>query len=177
MKCPRCAGTLKKTHYEDIEVDQCPSCHGIWLDRGELQPILTNEETVFSEALKAASVAGQTFGMPEAEKLSVEPCPKCSKPMAPMSFSANSGVIIDSCAEHGIWLDAQELEKIQAVHEHWEAKRMSPAFKANLSVMLGKESAEAEDAAKRREETIKNAMGPVGRLHIFLRKLLGALID
>ena len=36
MKCPKCGGDLKERDFEDVKVDVCPDCHGIWLDQGEI---------------------------------------------------------------------------------------------------------------------------------------------
>ena len=35
MKCPRCDGQLKETEFEDVTIDTCDKCGGIWLDSGE----------------------------------------------------------------------------------------------------------------------------------------------
>lgn len=40
MKCPSCDITLSITERQGIEIDYCPSCRGIWLDRGELDKII-----------------------------------------------------------------------------------------------------------------------------------------
>ena len=40
MKCPNCDETLLMTHRNNIEIDYCPSCRGVWLDRGELDKML-----------------------------------------------------------------------------------------------------------------------------------------
>ena len=40
MKCPNCNETLVMTDRSGIEVDYCPSCRGVWLDRGELDKII-----------------------------------------------------------------------------------------------------------------------------------------
>ena len=41
MYCPRCASErLVESHRVEIEIDSCPSCRGIWLDRGELNKIV-----------------------------------------------------------------------------------------------------------------------------------------
>ncbi len=41
MKCPRCAGVeLKLAERQGVEIDYCPECRGIWLDRGELDKII-----------------------------------------------------------------------------------------------------------------------------------------
>jgi Zn-finger nucleic acid-binding protein len=42
--CPKCDGKLVETKYEDIKMDVCNNCHGVWLDAGELAQILHKEE-------------------------------------------------------------------------------------------------------------------------------------
>ncbi len=43
MKCPVCAVDLLMNERQGIEIDYCPKCRGIWLDRGELDKILERE--------------------------------------------------------------------------------------------------------------------------------------
>ena len=41
MKCPTCSNTdLLMTERLGIEIDYCPQCRGVWLDRGELDKII-----------------------------------------------------------------------------------------------------------------------------------------
>lgn len=41
MKCPACATTdLMMSERSGIEIDYCPQCRGVWLDRGELDKII-----------------------------------------------------------------------------------------------------------------------------------------
>ena len=40
MKCPTCAADLLMTDRQGVEIDYCPSCRGVWLDRGELDKII-----------------------------------------------------------------------------------------------------------------------------------------
>ncbi len=52
MKCPVCKDvTLLMSEKRGIEVDYCPECRGIWLDRGELDKIIEKEKNnkIFSE--------------------------------------------------------------------------------------------------------------------------------
>lgn len=44
MKCPNCSETLLMTERNNIEIDYCPSCRGIWLDKGELDKMLEYAE-------------------------------------------------------------------------------------------------------------------------------------
>jgi uncharacterized protein len=40
MKCPNDSATLVMSERAGVEIDYCPECRGIWLDRGELDKIL-----------------------------------------------------------------------------------------------------------------------------------------
>lgn len=40
MKCPTCNINLVISERKGIEIDYCPDCRGIWLDRGELDKII-----------------------------------------------------------------------------------------------------------------------------------------
>lgn len=41
MKCPICPeATLVMTERQKIEIDYCPQCRGVWLDRGELDKLI-----------------------------------------------------------------------------------------------------------------------------------------
>ena len=40
MKCPACDVTLAMSDRQGIEIDYCPQCRGVWLDRGELDKII-----------------------------------------------------------------------------------------------------------------------------------------
>lgn len=40
MNCPTCNVTLLMTDRQGVEIDYCPKCRGVWLDRGELEKII-----------------------------------------------------------------------------------------------------------------------------------------
>lgn len=40
MKCPTCNTELKMSERCSIEIDYCPQCRGVWLDKGELDKII-----------------------------------------------------------------------------------------------------------------------------------------
>lgn len=41
MKCPHCpTTTLVMSDRQGIEIDYCPDCRGVWLDRGELDKLI-----------------------------------------------------------------------------------------------------------------------------------------
>jgi uncharacterized protein len=49
MKCPSCPDSiLVMTDRQNVEIDYCPACRGIWLDRGELDKLLEKASAVAS---------------------------------------------------------------------------------------------------------------------------------
>ena len=45
MQCPTDGTTLTMSERSGIEIDYCPSCRGVWLDRGELDKIIERSLT------------------------------------------------------------------------------------------------------------------------------------
>ena len=45
MKCPVDQAVLEISNRNNIEIDYCPSCRGVWLDRGELDKIIERSDT------------------------------------------------------------------------------------------------------------------------------------
>ena len=44
MKCPNCDETLVMTERQGVEIDYCPKCRGVWLDKGELDKIVEKSQ-------------------------------------------------------------------------------------------------------------------------------------
>ena len=44
MKCPKCGHDLKTEEFHGIQIDRCPSCHGVWLDAGEMDQVMAHED-------------------------------------------------------------------------------------------------------------------------------------
>jgi hypothetical protein len=44
LQCPKCDGTLHETDYEDIKIDVCNKCNGVWFDAGELAQVVDKNE-------------------------------------------------------------------------------------------------------------------------------------
>jgi len=40
LLCPTCMVDLHIAKRQDVEIDYCPQCRGVWLDRGELDKII-----------------------------------------------------------------------------------------------------------------------------------------
>ncbi len=44
MTCPRCGAPLGEREERGVRIDECPSCGGLWLDKGELETLAGREE-------------------------------------------------------------------------------------------------------------------------------------
>lgn len=44
LKCPKCTGTLQTGNFENVQVEICDNCHGVWFDAGEVQQIMNKEQ-------------------------------------------------------------------------------------------------------------------------------------
>ncbi|MEI8390678.1 MAG: zf-TFIIB domain-containing protein [bacterium] len=49
MKCPHCNVNLVMSEKQGVEIDYCPECRGIWLDRGELEKIIERSTQSYAE--------------------------------------------------------------------------------------------------------------------------------
>jgi Zn-finger nucleic acid-binding protein len=50
MLCPIDQTELVMTDRQGVEIDYCPTCRGVWLDRGELDKIIDRSESLSSAA-------------------------------------------------------------------------------------------------------------------------------
>ena len=62
MPCPVCRVSLVMSERQGVEIDYCPQCRGVWLDRGELDKII---ERSAQEAPAAAPVQQPSFTQPQ----------------------------------------------------------------------------------------------------------------
>ena len=107
MDCPKCSSELKLTKHKGIEVDQCVSCNGMWLDFPELDQL---EDTV----LDADEQKGSMITRPGESEIK---CPQCQGPMQQFRYRYNE-LWLDVCAEeHGFWLDEGEEKRVLEMME------------------------------------------------------------
>jgi Zn-finger nucleic acid-binding protein len=100
LKCPACQRDLKQHVIEDITVDECKRCGGIWFDAGELDALspshiegIAKEEADFNEDLLG--------------------CPVDSNPLLQATLD---GVTLHTCmACNGLWLDGLSVDTLLGV--------------------------------------------------------------
>ena len=106
MDCPVCQNAMIVLELDEVEIDYCTECKGIWLDSGELELLL--EDAAESKAVLQSFGPGQTDEKPRK-------CPICLKKMEKVLVGGTGGKqeLIDRCKkEHGLWFDAGELEQV-----------------------------------------------------------------
>lgn len=101
MKCPACRVPMYVAEYQQIELDLCGRCEGVWFDRGELALLL-----------------GDTRPLPEAAAVTDEAtraCPLCDRPMAKVNIGPGRRVLVDRCPQDcGLWFDGSEVAALSA---------------------------------------------------------------
>jgi Zn-finger nucleic acid-binding protein len=77
MKCPVCVDpTLTMSERQGVEIDYCPQCRGIWLDRGELDKLLERAASEFA-AVSAPAAAPAPAPVPASAP---PPAPRYDEP-------------------------------------------------------------------------------------------------
>lgn len=62
MKCPVDDTTLSISDRQGIEIDYCPQCRGVWLDRGELDKLIERESRWVDEQVEERGRARREQG-------------------------------------------------------------------------------------------------------------------
>jgi len=100
MLCPACNEEMVILELEDVEIDYCVHCRGVWLDGGELEMI----------SRRAAGEAA--VGLVPGGKRGRRRCPRCRKRMRVTHFEGST-VEVDACPRgDGVWFDRGELEAV-----------------------------------------------------------------
>ena len=104
----------------DFNLHECPTCKGMWLDRGELQKLMHDAEV---EALL------RNYAAPAKNPA---PCPRDGEPMERRKIEDVEVDLCEACG--GFWLDRGELEPLEeSVHEIEEEGRRSMMSRLQLN--------------------------------------------
>ena len=106
MDCPVCRNAMITLELEDVEIDHCIGCGGIWLDAGELELLL-------GEPDKARGLL-DSFSADSKSAEAVRKCPICDKKMQKVIVGdSKPTLLIDKCRRgDGLWFDKGELHEI-----------------------------------------------------------------
>ena len=95
-----------------IPVGRCPQCLGLFLPLGGLEQLLQQSGPPIAGIDRR--LLQNLIESPRSSPAPVRyrPCPHCSELMHRRLQGIRSGVVVDRCRDHGIWLDAGELRTL-----------------------------------------------------------------
>ncbi len=131
--CPHCETQLQTVKLDiagDFYIERCKSCFGLFFDAGEIETLLENSVSNISDINLALIKNINKDRYQSQKKIKYVKCPVCRVLMNRVNFGHRSGVIVDQCTKHGIWLDSGEVTHLMEwkkagghlLHEKKEAK-------------------------------------------------------
>jgi hypothetical protein len=75
MKCPKCGADLRERDFQNVKVDVCPGCHGIWIDQGEINLMRHMQEARGSFSRLMSDIL-EIFHQPKKGESSSPPSPR-----------------------------------------------------------------------------------------------------
>ncbi len=112
--CPRCEGKLQVRALGVADVIECGECLGMWLTPEIFEKVCRGSERETS----GTGLPGGQGNRPTPRKIEAVkyiPCLTCNELMQRRQYlygGRASGVVVDQCGQHGVWLDHGELEQI-----------------------------------------------------------------
>lgn len=110
--CPDCQELLETIRLSDdgsFAVERCPTCFGLFFDPGEVQAFLEASVAPAFEINYRQIVNINRERGGQGRPVRYIKCPECGQLMNRINFGSSSGVVVDQCRAHGVWLDNGEL--------------------------------------------------------------------
>jgi uncharacterized protein len=105
MHCPKCKTDMVVLELDQVEIDHCVTCGGIWLDKGELELLMLDTDRQDSFLLEMTN--------DDRIKEKLVKCPICRKKMEKVACGKDKKIRLDRCKKnHGIWFDKGELFEV-----------------------------------------------------------------
>jgi Zn-finger nucleic acid-binding protein len=112
--CPICQiemDTISIAKQETFYIEKCRQCHGLFFDTGELEALL-DKSVQHIQIINYKRLVEISESSLLEQSVTYRKCPVCTKIMNRVNFGTRSGVIIDVCHDHGVFLDAGELRQL-----------------------------------------------------------------
>jgi len=107
LACLKCTSVLDKARIDEIEVDLCPSCGGLWLDHGEIEKLARKQG---GEIDRLRRLLTSHKGPPPVPSDITSACPSCTANMKEVVL-ADDKLKIDFCTRcKGVFLDRGEVD-------------------------------------------------------------------
>lgn len=120
LPCPGCENLLDVIEFETeppVQIERCKACLGMFFNPGELEFLLEQKTNplVWLDNQKLEEISAN-YGYNH--EVVYRKCPMCEERMSHINFGGRSGVILDRCGTHGVWLEGGELRRLL---EWWRA--------------------------------------------------------
>lgn len=107
MICPVCGKDTLVVEFNNIALDYCQECGGVWFDAGELDLLLESAGFGGNEHY-LENIKNSAEGITPEKK---RRCPVCLRKMSKAYIDRESKIITDICRDgHGIWFDGGEVD-------------------------------------------------------------------
>jgi Zn-finger nucleic acid-binding protein len=107
--CQKAMETIALKLPEPFYIERCKTCFGLFFDPGEIETLLQSSvSSVFNINLQHLENINRDRYQKQ-QKVQYRPCPVCQVLMNRVNFGKRSGVVVDQCRAHGIWLDSGEI--------------------------------------------------------------------
>ncbi len=103
LQCPKCHHGMVEVSLDDITIDRCTHCHGLWFD---------DEEAHHLKTLHGGEVLDQgdaVEGWKWDSRADIH-CPRCAKEMNKSADPKQQHIWYEFCDDHGIFMDAGEFK-------------------------------------------------------------------
>jgi len=109
IACPKCQAPMEKVKFQNIEIDRCTKCLGLWFDMLEREHL---DELKGSETIDIGPVHKEN----KMEVVRIN-CPKCHTPMIRMVDMKNPDIWYEACKVcYGVFYDSGEYREHKEHH-------------------------------------------------------------
>ncbi|NOS74928.1 MAG: zf-TFIIB domain-containing protein [Methyloglobulus sp.] len=146
--CPNCDKPLQSIHLkmaDALYIERCHTCFGLFFDKGEIETVLQNSVSNVFDINREHIDNINKDRFRKHQKIRYVKCPECRRHMNRVNFGNRSGVVVDQCIVHGIWLDSGELTHLL----EWK--------KAGGQLLHQQHAEELEKRQKQKQNVLPNA--------------------
>jgi len=120
LPCPVCSTPLRVIELNiepKLRIERCNTCFGMFFNPGELEALLESQinPLVWLDQAQLNQLAAD---LGHDSEVVYRKCPICAERMSRLNFGGHSGVILDCCGTHGVWMEGSELRRLT---EWWRA--------------------------------------------------------
>lgn len=121
LPCPSCTTPLSVVETDSVPkvtIERCPDCYGTFFNPGEIELLLEQHTTdfVWTDLQQLKTLGAEKSN--HADMIEYLRCPFCQERMSRLNFGGRSGIILDRCGTHGVWVQNGEFQQIS---EWWRA--------------------------------------------------------